>query len=186
MRKQELGEWGWCVEDGGKNRIQDGRQEGRVGPWWAGYTRRTTLLPCYSVAQLCPTLQTHGLQHARLPCLSLSPRGCSISCPLSQWCHWTISSSVTGFFCPQSFPASRSFPMSRLFASGGQTIGASASVFPMSIQDWFSLGLTSFIFLLSKGEDQNFAALVSLIITREYAWVPEACCLSSSRVHSRC
>ena len=77
-------------------------------------------------------------------------RACSNSCPLSWWCHQTISSSVITFSCLQSFPASRSFTMSQFFTSGGQSIGASgsASVLPMNIQDWFSLGLTG---LISKG-----------------------------------
>ena len=84
----------------------------------------------------------------RLPCPSLSPGVCSNSYPLSQWCHLTISSSVTRFSsCPQSFPASGSFPMNWLFASSGQSIGVSAStsVLPMNIQDWFPLGLTGLI-----------------------------------------
>ena len=82
---------------------------------------------CCSVAQSCPTLRPHGLQPARLPCPSPSPRVCSNSCWLSRWCHPTISSSVVPFTsCPQSFPASRSFPMSSLFTSGGQSVGASA------------------------------------------------------------
>ena len=91
------------------------------------------------------SLQPHGLQHTRLPCPSPSPGVCSNSCPLSQWCHPTIWSSVVPFsFCFQSFPASGSFPMSRLFASDGQSIGASASAsaLPMNIQGWFPLGLT--------------------------------------------
>ena len=72
------------------------------------------------------SLWPHGLQHGRLPCLSLSPRVCSNSCPLNQWCHPTISSLVTPFSCcPQSFPASESFPTSQLFAWGGQSTGAS-------------------------------------------------------------
>ena len=81
-------------------------------------------------------------QHARLPCPSPSLRACSNSCPLSQWCHPTISSSVAPFSCLQSFPASGSFVMSQLFASGGQRIGVLASglVLPMNIQDWFPLG----------------------------------------------
>ena len=115
---------------------------------------------CSSVAQSCPTLQPHWLQHTRLPCLSLSPRGCSNSCPLNRWCHPTISSSVTLFSCPQSFPASRTFQMSQLFISGGQSIGASvsASVLPMNIQGWFPLGLTSLISLLSKGSQESSPA----------------------------
>ena len=89
------------------------------------------------------SLQPHGLQHARLPCPSPTPRACSNSCPSSQWHHPTISSSVVPFSsCPQSFPTSGSFQMSQFFASGGQTIGVSdsASVLPMNIQDWFPLG----------------------------------------------
>ena len=85
---------------------------------------------------------SHELQHARLPCPSPTPRAYSNSCPLSPWCHTAISSSVVPFSsCLQSFPASGSFPKSRLFASSGQSIGvsASASVLPMNIQDWFPL-----------------------------------------------
>ena len=98
------------------------------------------------------SLWPHGLQHARLPCPS-TPRACSNSSPLSRWCHPTISSSVIPFSsCFQSFPASGSLPMSWLFASGGQSIGASfsGSVLSMNIQGWFPLALTSFISLLSK------------------------------------
>ena len=106
-----------------------------------------------SVVQLLVSnsLWPHGLQHARLPCPSLSPTVCSNSSPLSQWCNPTISSSVTPFFCPQSFPGSESFPMNQLFTSGGQSIGASASVLPVNIQGWFPLGLTGLISLLSQG-----------------------------------
>ena len=91
------------------------------------------------------SLRPHGLQHARLPCPSPTPRAYSNSCPLSQWCYPTISSSVVPFFSHLwSFPASGSFPMSQFFISGGQSIGvsASASVLPMDIQDWFPLGWT--------------------------------------------
>ena len=106
------------------------------------------------------SLQAPGLQHARLSCPSSTPRACSNSCALSWWCHPTISSSVFPFSsCPQSFPASGSFPMSQLFPSGGQSIGvsASASVLPMSIQDWFPLGWTGWISLLSKGLSRVFS-----------------------------
>ena len=78
------------------------------------------------------SLWPHGLQHTRLPCPSLSPRVCSDSCPMSCWCHPTISSSVTHFACLQSFSPSGSFPMNKVFASTGQSIGVSASVFPMN------------------------------------------------------
>ena len=100
------------------------------------------------------SLWAHGLQHTRLPCPSPTPRACSNSCSMSQWCHPTLSSSVTHFsYCLQSFPASGSFARSQFFTSGGQSIGvsASASVLPMIIQDWFSLGWTSWISLQSRG-----------------------------------
>ena len=106
------------------------------------------------------SFRPHGLQHAILPCLAPSPKDCSNSCPLSRWCHPTISSSVTPFSsCPQSFPASRTFPMSQLCTLGGQSIGASASasVLPMNIEDWFPLGLTSWISLQSKGLSRVFS-----------------------------
>ena len=103
------------------------------------------------------SLWPHELYHARLPCPSPSPGVCSNSCPVSQWCHPTILSSVTPFFfCPQSFPAVESFPMSWLFASGSQSIGASTSVLPMNIQGWFLLGLTGLISLQSKGLSRVF------------------------------
>ena len=108
---------------------------------------------CCSVAQSCPTVcdpmdcSTQGF-----PCPSSTPRVYSDSYPLNQWCHPTISSSVVPFSsCLQSFPESGSFPMSQLFTSGGQSIGASASVLPMNIQDWFPVGLTGLIFLQSEG-----------------------------------
>ena len=100
------------------------------------------LLMLFSRSVLSDSLWPHGLQHARLPCPSLSPRVCSNSCPLSWWCHSTISSAILFSSCPESFPASGSFQMSQLFASGGQSIGASASasVLPVNIQSWFPLG----------------------------------------------
>ena len=101
---------------------------------------------------------THGLQHARLPCLSPSPGACSNSCTLSQWCHPTISSFVIAFSsCPQSFSSTGSFLMSRLFASGRQTIGASASVLPMNIQDRLPLGWTGLISVQSSGLSKVFS-----------------------------
>ena len=102
---------------------------------------------------------THGLQHARLPCLSPIPRVYSNSCPLSRWCHPTISSSFIPFSSPiQSFPTSGSFQMSQFFASGGQSMGVSAStsVLPMNIQDWSPLGWTSWVSLQSKGLSRVF------------------------------
>ena len=98
------------------------------------------------------SLWPHGLQHTMPPCPSPTPRVYSNSCPLSRWCHPTISSSVVPFSCPQSFPASGSFPLSQLFTSGGQSIGvsASASVLLMNIQDWFLLEWTGWISLHIK------------------------------------
>ena len=90
------------------------------------------------------SLRPHGLQLARLPCPSPTPKTCSNSCPSSWWCHPTISSSVVPFSCLRSFPASGSFQMSQFFPSGRQSIGTSAlaSVLPVNIQDWFPLGWT--------------------------------------------
>ena len=107
-------------------------------------------------------LVTHGLQHARLPCPSPSPRVSSNSYLLRQWCHPTISSPVVPIsFCHQSFPASGSFPKNRLFESGGQSIGvsASASFLSVNIQGWFPLGLTGLISLLSKGLSRVFSSI---------------------------
>ena len=106
------------------------------------------------------SLLPHELQHARLPCPSPSPGACSNSCPSSQWCHPTISSSVTSFSsCLQSFLALGSFPVSWLFASGDQSIGASASalVLPVNIQGWFPLGLTGLLSLQSKELSEIFS-----------------------------
>ena len=106
----------------------------------------------FSCSVMSNSLQPHGLQHTRPLCPSPTPRVYSNSCPLNQWCHPTISSSVVPFFsCFQSFPASGSFPMSQFFASGGQSTGVSASVLPVNIQDWFPLGWTGWISFQSKG-----------------------------------
>ena len=116
-----------------------------------------TVLQFKSVTQSCPTLRPHGLQHTRLPCPSPTPRAYSNSRP--SWCHPTISSSIIPFpSCFQSFPPSGSFPMSQPFASGGQSIGvsASATVLPMNIQDWFPLGLTGLISSQFKGLSRVF------------------------------
>ena len=114
-----------------------------------------------SVAQWCLNLcDPHGLQHTRLPCPSPTPGVYSNSCPLSRWCHPTISSSVVPFSSHlQSFPASGSLQMSQFFPLGGQTIGVSAStsVLPMNIQDWFPLGWTGWIALQSKGLSRVFS-----------------------------
>ena len=107
----------------------------------------------FSCSVMSYSLRPHGLQHAWLPCPSPTPRAYSNSCPSIRWCHPIISSSVSSFSsCLQSFPVSGSFPVNQLFASGGQSIraSASASVLPMNIQDWFPLGWTGWISLQSK------------------------------------
>ena len=109
------------------------------------------------------SLWRHESQHARPPCPSPTPGVHANSCPSSQWCHPTISSSIIPFSsCLQSFPASGSFPMIQFFASGGQSIGASASVLPMNIQCWFPLGLTGLISLQSKGLSRVFSSTTVL------------------------
>ena len=114
----------------------------------------------FSCSVMSDSLQHHGLQHTRLPCPSPTPRAYSNSCPLSRWCHPTISSSVVPFSSHfQSCLASGSFQMSQFFASGGQSTraSASASVFPMNIQDWFPLGWTGWISLQSKELSRVFS-----------------------------
>ena len=117
-----------------------------------------------SSVQFCPSVvlnsfQPHVLQHARLPCPSPTPGVYSDSCPLGRWYHPTISSSAIPFSRLQSFPGSGSFPRSRFFASGGQSVvvSASSSVLPMNVQDWFPLGWTGWLSLLSKGPLRVFS-----------------------------
>ena len=136
-----------------------------VPPWKFFKGRRGKLIALdhlgtlFSHSVVAHSLRPHGLQHTRFPCPSPSPEVCSNSSPLSWWCYPTISSSVVLFSCLQSFPASESFPMSWVFTSGGQSFGdsASASVLPMNIQDWFSLGLTGLNSLQSKGLSSVFS-----------------------------
>ena len=140
------------------------------------------LLSCVDSLQPC------GLQHAKLPCLSPTPGACSDSCSLSQWCNPTILPSIIPFSsCLQSFPALGSFPMSQFFASGGHSIGvsASASVLPMNIQDWFPLGLTPLISLQSKGPSRVFwnttvKSINSLVLSFLYGPSPRTCSDSCS------
>ena len=114
----------------------------------------------FSCSVTSDTLRPQGLQHARPSCPSPTPRVHPNSRPLSRWCHSATSSSVVPFpSCPQSLPASESFPMSQFFVSGGQSIIASAStsVLPMNIQGWFPLGLTCLISLMPKGLSRVFS-----------------------------
>ena len=142
--------WTWLSMH---KQVANNKQEGLAG---------CSFRPLSSVQSLSRVwlFATPGLQHARLPCPSPTPGACSNSCPSSWSCHPTISSSVVPFFfCLQSLLASGYFPMSDTFTSGGQSIGASASasVLPMNIQDWFSLGLTGLISLQSKGLSRVFS-----------------------------
>ena len=121
----------------------------------------------FSCSVIADSLQPHGLQHAVLPCPSLSPRACSNSCPLSRWSHPTVSSTIVPFSsCLQSFPESGSFPISHLFASGGQSIGTSASVsvLPMNIQDWFPLGWTGSVQGILKIFLQHHSSKASILL----------------------
>ena len=144
------------------------------------------------------TLRPHGLQHARPPCPSPTPRACSNSCPSRRWCHPTISSSVILLFsCLQSFPGvfyllSGSFPMSWFSVSGDQSIGvsASASVLAMNIQAWFPLGLTGWISLQSKGLSRDVSNTVIYIYKLEFKPIPifpwkQNCVLASLGYHNK-
>ena len=129
---------------------------------------RVQLFLCVCVSN---SFWPHRLQLTRRPCPSLSPGACSNSCPLSQWYHPTISSSAAPFSsCPQSFPASGSFPVSQFFTSGGQSTGtsASASVLPMNIQDWFPLGLIGWISLQATGLSRVFSRALKHFISHPW------------------
>ena len=138
----------------------------------------------FSRSFMSDSLWPHGLKHARLPWPSPSPAVCSNSCPLSQRCHPTISSSVVPFSsCFQSFPASESFPMSQFFTSGGQSIAASASasVLLMNIQDWFPLGLTGLNSLQSKGLSRVFS---NATVQRHQFFGAQLSLWSNSHIHT--
>ena len=147
--------------------------------------QQTVSVQFRSVAQSCLTLcDPMNRQHTRPPCPSPTPRVHPNSCPLSQWCHPVISSSVVRFSsCPQSFPASGSFQMSQLFASGGQSIGvpASTSVLPMNIQDWFPSGLTGWISLQSKGLSRVFS---NTTVPKHQFFGGQLSLLSNSHIHT--
>ena len=136
----------------------------------------------FSHSVVSNSLRPHGLQQAKPPSPSPTPGVYLNSCPLSQWCHPTISSSVIPFSsCPQSFPASGSFQMSQLFVSGGQIIGVSAStsVLPMDTQDWSPLGWTGWISLLSKGLSRVF----SNTTVQKHQFSAQLSLESSSHIH---
>ena len=141
------------------------------------------VLLLFSLSVMSNSLGSHGLQHTKLPCRSPSPGVCSNSCPLSWWCHPTISSSVVPFSSRlQSFPASGFFPMSQLFTSGGQSIGASvsASVLPMNIHGWFPLGLAGLISLQSGGLLRVFS---NIIVQTHHFFSAQPSVWSNSHIH---
>ena len=138
----------------------------------------------FSRSVVSDSLQPHETQHARPPCPSPTPIVRPNPCPLSWWCHPTISSSVVPFsFCPQSLPASGSFPMSQLFASGGQSTGvsASASVLPINTQDWSPLEWTGWISLQSKGLSRVFS---NTIVQKHQFFGAQLSSQSNSHIHT--
>ena len=138
----------------------------------------------FSPSVVSDSLQPHGLQHSRLSRPSLSPRVCSNPCPLSRWCHSTISSSAIPFSsCLQSFLASGSFLMSQFFTSGGQSIGAlaPASVLPMNIRSWFPLGWTGWISVLAKGLSRIFS---NTTVQKHQFFSTQLSLESSSHIHT--
>ena len=144
----------------------------------------TTQSVQFSHSIMSGSLQPHGLQHTRPSCPSPTPRACSNSCPLSQWCHPTISSSGVPFSSfLQSFPASESFPMSQFFTSGGQSIGAlaSASVLPMNIHGWFPLGWTGSISLQFKGLSRT---LSNTTVRKHQLFSTQLSLWSNSHIHT--
>ena len=141
-------------------KVHQNRYRGNISEHNKSHIWKTHSSAQFSCSVMSNSLQPHGLQHTRPPCLSPIPGIYSNSCPLSWWCHPTISSSVIPFSSRlQSFPASGSFLLSQFFTSGGQSIGVSAStaVLPMNIQDWFPLGWTGWISLKSKGLSRVFS-----------------------------
>ena len=138
----------------------------------------------FSCSVVSNSLWPHESQHARPPCPSPTPRVYSNSCPSSRWCHPAISSSVVPFSsCPQSLPASESFPTSQLFSWGGKSIGvsASASVLPMNTQDWTPLGWTGWISLQSKGLTKVFS---STIVQKHQFFSAQLSSQSNSHIHT--
>ena len=156
----------------------------------SGYFLPLNLSMWFSSVQFSGSIMSNslwplGLQHARHPCPSPTPGAYSNSCPSSQWCHPTISSSVISFSSPlQSFPASGSFPRSQFFASGGQRIGvsASASLLPINIQDWFPLECTGWISLQSKGQSRVFS---NTTVQKHQFFDAQVSLLSNSHIHTR-
>ena len=147
-------------------------------------SHRTVWSVQFSHTVVSDSLRPHGLQYTRPPCPSWTPGVYSNSCPLSRWCHPTISSSVVPFsYHLQYLPATGSFPLSQFFISGGQSIGvsASASVLPMNIQGWFPLGWTGWISLQFKGISRVFS---NTIIQKHQFFSIQPSLWSNSHIHT--
>ena len=138
----------------------------------------------FSRSVVSDSLQPHELQHARPPCPSLTPRVHSNSCPSSRWCHPAIFSSVVPFSCPQSLPASKSSPMSQLFAWGGQSTGVSAlaSFLPKKSQSWSPFEWTGWISLQSKGLSRVFS---NTTVQKHQFFGAQPSSQSNSQIHTR-
>ena len=152
---------------------------------WCSTSSAISSVSQFSLSVVSDSLRPHEFQHARPPCLSPTPGVSSISCPSSRWCHPAISYSVVLFSsCPQSLPASGSSAGSQLFASGGQSIGvsASASVLPMNIQDWSPSGWTCWISLQSKGLSRVFT---NTTVQKHQFFGAQVSSQSNSHIHTR-
>ena len=166
------GTWKWVRDEQEEWHPREARQDYQEPFWNMSFWMYCASIRFSSVAQLIPTLRPNDPQHPRPPCPSPTPRVHPNPCPLSQWCHPTISSSVVPISsCPQSFPASGSFHMSQLFASGGQSIGVSAStsVLPMNTQDSSPLGWTGWLKVSVENLDQwspNLHAIKNTVLHR--------------------
>ena len=166
---------GWCI-------ILEGRLGGKSGFACQSLVQFSSVH--FSRSVVSDSLWPHELQHARPPCPSPTPEACSNSCPSCQWCHPAISSSAVPFSsCPQSLPASGSFPKSQLFSWGGQSTGvsASASVLPMKTQDWSPLGWTGWIPLQSKGLSRVFS---NTIVQKHQFFGAQLSSQSNSHIHA--
>ena len=162
-----------------------GRCPGEGKGYWLQYSGLENSMGCivHGAAKRSDSLRPHESQHARPPCPSPTPGVHSNSCPSSLWCHPAILFSVVPFSCPQSLPASDSFPISQLFSSGSQSTGvsASASILPMNTQDWSRLEWTSWISLQSKGLSRVFS---NTTVQKHQLFAVQPSSQSNSHIHT--
>ena len=181
MQKKSRKLTGWFIRFKEKNRLLSKNSARWSCKCWCRNFRSSVQFSCLIMSD---PLQPHGPQHTRPPCPSPTPGAYLNSCPLSQWRHSTISSSVIPFSsCLQSFPASGSFQVSQFFPSGGQSIGVSAleSVLPKNIQDWFPLGWTGWNSLKSKGLSRVFS---NTTLQRHLFFHSQLSLWSNSHIHT--